>query len=117
MNHLADESVDRQIVDALREAGYKVTYVAETSSGISDTEVLQQANQSEAILITGDKDFGELVFRLKLNNYGVVLLRISGLSQSQKVAIAMDTFTDHSAEFSGSFSVITRNGVRVRRQR
>ncbi len=56
MNYLADESVDRQIVDALREAGYKVTYVAEISSGISDTEVLQQANQSEAILITSDKE-------------------------------------------------------------
>ncbi len=116
MNYLADESVDRQIVDALREAGYKVTYVAEISSGISDTEVLQQANQSEAILITSDKDFGELVFRRKLNNFGVVLLRLSGLSQSQKVAVAIDTFTDYSAEFSASFSVITQKGVRVRRQ-
>ncbi len=63
MNFLADESVDRQIVDALRGDDHAVLYVTEMDPGISDDEVLDKAEKGSAILITADKDFGELVFR------------------------------------------------------
>ena len=63
MKFLADECVDRQIVDRLRHDGYTVLCVAEMEPGISDPEVLNMVNQEEAILLTADKDFGELVFR------------------------------------------------------
>ena len=62
MNFLADESVDRQIVDALREEDHAFLYVTEMEPGISDDEVLDKAEKGSAILITADKDFGELVF-------------------------------------------------------
>ena len=63
MNFLADESVDRPIVDSLRQRGHDVLYVAEMEPGISDDAVLDLANQEGALLLTADKDFGELVFR------------------------------------------------------
>lgn len=63
MKFLADEGVDRQIVERLRENGLSVLYVAEIEPGISDDEVLNQANRDTALLLTTDKDFGELVFR------------------------------------------------------
>jgi predicted nuclease of predicted toxin-antitoxin system len=63
MNLLADEGVDRQIVERLRQEGYSVLYIAEMDPGISDDLVLDKANQVEALLLTADKDFGELVFR------------------------------------------------------
>lgn len=65
MNFLADENVDRQIVERLRCVGFNVRYIAETDAGISDDEVLDLANSEESLLLTADKDFGELVFRLK----------------------------------------------------
>ncbi|MDW8053949.1 MAG: DUF5615 family PIN-like protein [Anaerolineae bacterium] len=63
MNFLADESIDRQIVDRLRREGHQVWYVAERHTGISDEEVLALSNREEALLLTADKDFGEIVFR------------------------------------------------------
>ena len=117
LNFLADESVDRQIVDALRETGYDISWVSDSYPGITDTEVLKLAENSGAILLTGDKDFGGLVYIQRLQNHGVVLFRLSGLPQGRKAAIAIDAFSNHADDFAGSFSVITPNRVRVRRQR
>jgi predicted nuclease of predicted toxin-antitoxin system len=80
MNFVADESVDRQIVELLREDGHTVFYISEESPSISDTEALSKAKSSNAVLITADKDFGELVFRLNQNYDGVILLRLAGIS-------------------------------------
>jgi len=63
MNPLADESVDQSIVAGLRQEGHDVVYVAELSPSISDDEVLREANDRGALLLTADKDFGELVVR------------------------------------------------------
>ena len=68
MNLVADEGVERQIVEQLRQNGHTVIYVAELAPSISDDQVLQQANERQAILVTVDKDFGELVFRLYNEN-------------------------------------------------
>jgi len=62
LNYPADESVDWQIVERLRQDGHQVWYVAEMESGISDENVLDLVNKERHLLITADKDFGELVF-------------------------------------------------------
>ena len=56
MRFLVDECVDRQIVDRIRHDGHTVLYVAEMEHGISDGDVLNLANQEEAILLTVDQD-------------------------------------------------------------
>ncbi|MCG2791691.1 MAG: DUF5615 family PIN-like protein [Actinomycetia bacterium] len=63
MKFIVDECVDWQIIDYLRKIGYEILYVPEIEPGISDEKVLDIANKESAILITADKDFGELVFR------------------------------------------------------
>ena len=63
MNFLADENVDRQIVHRLRERGHVMLYVLEMDPGVSDDVVHNLANESQSLLLTADKDFGELVFR------------------------------------------------------
>jgi predicted nuclease of predicted toxin-antitoxin system len=60
---LADESVDFRMVTHLREKGFEVQAILENHPGVSDDEVLQIAHESDAILITEDKDFGDLVYR------------------------------------------------------
>ncbi len=116
MRYLADESVERQIVDALRRAEHDVDYIAELAPGAPDPDVLERANRESSVLITGDKDFGELVYRRRQQNSGVVLLRLSGLTQQRKVAIAVQVFADRAPDFSGAFAVVTETGVRIRRQ-
>lgn len=79
MKFFADESVDRHIVERLRREGHRVWYVAEMDPGIPDDVVLALANQETALLLTADKDFGEIVFRQRLHTHGVVLIRLAGL--------------------------------------
>ena len=115
MNFVADESVDKQIVERLREDSHSLWYVAEMAPSISDDEVLQLANNETAPLITADKDFGELVFRQHLVSYGVVLIRLSGLSTELKATIVSSTLTSHENEILGNFTVISPNRIRIRK--
>jgi predicted nuclease of predicted toxin-antitoxin system len=88
MNLLADESVDRQIVERLRHDGHEVLYIAEMEPSIPDDVVLERANEISALLMTADKDFGELIFRDKLlTNDGVPLLRLASVSAERKAEI------------------------------
>lgn len=115
MNLLADESVERQIVERLRLDGHEVLYVAEMEPSIGDDVVLERANEKAALLVTGDKDFGELVFRDKrLTAGGVTLLRLAGLSAERKAEIVSDAFREHEAEFPNHFSVISPGRIRIR---
>jgi predicted nuclease of predicted toxin-antitoxin system len=114
MNLLADEGVDRQIVVRLRQTGHKVFYIAEMDCGVTDDIVLEQANQHGALLVTADKDFGELVFRLGRLNNGVILLRLAGLSPEKKADVVMSVLRDHAAQMQCAFSVISPGAVRIR---
>lgn len=114
MNFLADESVDRAIVDRMRTDGHSVDYVAELAPSIDDNEVLQRANSQSALLITGDKDFGELVYRLRHVHSGVVLLRLSGMSEMLKAEVVAQVIRDRRSELPNAFAVISPGSVRIR---
>jgi predicted nuclease of predicted toxin-antitoxin system len=112
---VADEGVDKQIVRELRSAGYIVEYVAEMDPGISDNEVLQRARDARALLLTEDKDFGELVYRQQQASFGVVLLRMAGLTSLAKTECVLAAFVEHATEFADAFTVISARNVRIRR--
>jgi predicted nuclease of predicted toxin-antitoxin system len=79
---IADESIDKQIVDRLRSDGHLVLFIAELEPGIVDDAVLQLSRESNAVLLTADKDFGELVFRQRLLHSGVLLIRLAALTRN-----------------------------------
>jgi predicted nuclease of predicted toxin-antitoxin system len=72
---LADECCDTELVTLLRSEGHDVLYVMEFKPGALDKKVLEKAFAEKRILLTEDKDFGELVYRLKKPAYSIVLLR------------------------------------------
>jgi predicted nuclease of predicted toxin-antitoxin system len=84
--------------------------------GISDHDVLNLANHEEAILITADKDFGELVFRQGKVAPGIVLVRLAGLSPAIKAEIVAAAIMDHITQLLRSFTVIMQDSVRIRRR-
>ena len=116
MDLLADESVDKPIVDRLRQDGHTVIYIAELDPSIEDNAVLQLANESSALLLTADKDFGELIFRMGQIHTGVALLRLAGLSADTKLRTISAVFADRGHELLSAFSVISPGRVRIRRQ-
>jgi predicted nuclease of predicted toxin-antitoxin system len=111
---LADEGVDAAIVARLRSDGHDVTYVAELAPGITDDGVLALANSEERLLLTVDKDFGELVFRLRRANPGVLLIRLAGLVSSQKADAVSEALREHGQEMAGAFTVVSVRLVRIR---
>jgi predicted nuclease of predicted toxin-antitoxin system len=116
MNLLADEGVDRQIVERLRQDGHEVLYIAEMAPSIADEAVLDRANTLQAVLLTADKDFGELVFRQGRIHAGVVLIRLAGTVAETKADIVSAAIRDHSVKLADAFSVVTRGTVRIRHQ-
>jgi predicted nuclease of predicted toxin-antitoxin system len=115
MKFVADESLDGPIVDRLRNDGHRVLYVAELEAGISDDAVLDLANQELCLLITSDKDFGELVFRMQRISEGIVLVRLAGISPKEKAEIVANTVAKHSEKLLKGFTVISHSSVRIRK--
>jgi len=113
---LADEGVDRPIVERLRQSNHQVWYVAEMEPGTSDEVVLDLANREGAILLTADKDFGELVFRQERMTKGVILIRLAGISPSRKAEIVISAIIAHGDEMEQAFTVISPGAVRIRRR-
>jgi predicted nuclease of predicted toxin-antitoxin system len=111
---LCDEGVEAQVVRELRAAGHDVSYVAEMNPGITDDEVLALAGEAGAILVTNDKDFGELVFRQRRAAPGVLLLRLAGTTSDKKAATVAAAVDQHGSELVGAFSVVERFRVRIR---
>ena len=116
MNLLADEGVDKPIVDRLRQDGHEVAYIAEMSPGIDDDTILRQANDNGALLLTLDKDFGELVFRQGLVHAGVILIRLAGLHPSTKADVVATAIAEHVTKLFNTFSVISPGSIRIRKQ-
>jgi predicted nuclease of predicted toxin-antitoxin system len=112
---LADENVDKAIVEHLRKEGHVVLYVIEKEPSISDDQVIQRANQESALLLTADKDFGDLVFRQGRISYGVVLIRLAGLSPQRKAEVVAKVVQEHANELNQNFTVITPGAVRIRK--
>jgi len=75
---------------------------------------LSIANAQERILITQDKDFGELVYRLKQVHNGVILIRLHGYSANIKAEIITSVLLAHKNELTGAFTVIQPNAIRIR---
>ncbi len=115
MNLIADEGIDKPIVDALRNAGFDVTYILETNRGAYDDLILEMANTQKRILLTQDKDFGELVYRLKYAHFGVILIRLQGYSAKFKAEIVVNMIIKHKEELIKAFTVIQQNAIRIRR--
>ncbi len=106
MRLLANENFPGPAVSALRAAGHDVVWIHEDAPGIKDPEVMARARAEDRVLLTFDKDFGELVFHLgeKASN-GIVLFRIMGPSP--------EDVTDR----DGGIAVENRLGESVRRGR
>jgi predicted nuclease of predicted toxin-antitoxin system len=85
------------------------------SPSVSDEEVLRRAVGASAVLVTEDKDFGELVHRRGLAHTGVLLVRLEGLDNASKAEVVSAAVRDNAADLPGAFAVVSRDSVRLRR--
>jgi predicted nuclease of predicted toxin-antitoxin system len=115
MTFLADENFPRPALLVLREAGNDVRSVAEDCPGSSDEEVADICARDARVLLTFDKDFGELVFRRGLRaGLAIVLFRMVPESPLEVLGMLRSLVETRVLE-AGVFCVITRDRVRIRR--
>jgi predicted nuclease of predicted toxin-antitoxin system len=114
MRFLADECCNAALVHSLRADGHDVLYVVETLSGADDDAILARAFAEHRVLLTEDKDFGELVYRLGRPTRGIVLLRFDVAERALKVPRLIDLLMREGSRLPGSFTVLEADKVRIR---
>lgn len=112
---VADESVDFEIVRALRKNNFEVHAIAEDSPALPYAAVLETAVKKSALLITEDKDFGELVYRFKMAHCGILLLRLISLNSSEKASIVCRVLKQHEPDLRNVFSVLDERQLRIKK--
>ena len=113
MKLLADESVDFGLVRALRAARFDVQAVVELEPGISDTEVARRAYADGRLLLTEDKDFGQLVYASGASAHGVMFLRFPAASRLEMISSVVDVLERFSDRLAGHFVVVQPGKIRI----
>ena len=113
MRFLADESCDFAVVRALRTEGFDVLSIAEASAGADDQRVIELALGERRILLTEDKDFGQLVFAAGSKSLGVVLIRFPARARSAVGPRMLELVRKHADRLTGSFVVLQPERIRI----
>lgn len=114
LKFLADECCDTGLIALLRAAGHDLSYISEEGAGTEDDSVLQKAYTENRILLTEDKDFGELVCRLRKPSAGVILIRIPVKQRHLKYPRLKKLIDEHADRLFGRFVVVDTEKFRFR---
>ena len=113
MKVLVDTCVSAGVPRALAEAGHDVVYTADWPSDPGDAEILERAHEESRILVTLDKDFGELAIVRGQAHAGIV--RLVALSTSKQVEVCISVLVRYGALLeSGAIVTVEAGRVRVR---
>ncbi len=112
MRFLADVNIERPVVDELERMGHNVSWVADLDRYLDDMSIFEIARKERPILLTNDKDFGEIVFRQKLLPTGIVLFRVKGQDVTKKIRLVKKLLAAHSDKIAKHFVVVAEEKVR-----
>ncbi len=115
MKFLANENVPRASVLYLRSANYNVAYGSEDAVGASDAEVLARAVDEERIILTFDRDYGELIYRLRMPSpIGIVYFRYFPVTPEEPAEDLIRLLNVEKISLEGLFTVYERTQIRQR---
>ncbi len=111
---LADENVPLYVINQLRKEGCKIISVAEEFAGSSDEKILELSSSNKWVIITFDKDFGELIYKQKSGKpYGIILLRVTLKSPGYILQLLKWLLLQGNISFEGNFVVANKDKVRT----
>jgi predicted nuclease of predicted toxin-antitoxin system len=112
MKFLADANIGKAIIAYLQSLGHDVFSATALPPKTADVDILQLASTEDRVVLTADKDFGELVFSLRRHCVGVVLLRIETAHERDRCDVLARYWTHVESSLPGYFVVVSDRGVR-----
>ncbi len=114
MRLLANENIPLDAINALRKDGHDILWIRAEAPGSTDVEVMALAQEQDRVLITFDKDFGELAFRSKQPAAcGIILFRVPMTSAAYIAHVLVKAIGSRS-DWKGHFAVVERDRIRMR---
>ncbi len=115
MKFLANENFPTFSVRLLRNAGHGVASVIEESPGGKDRDILKRAHEESRIILTFDRDYGELIYRHKIFiPAGLVYFRFNPVTPEEPAEILLNIIEKSSLPILGKFTVVERGRIRQR---
>ena len=112
---LANENVPFATTKRLQQEGFDVVSVSIDFPSIKDESVILFASMDNRIIITFDRDYGELIFQHKVASPpGVIYFRLHSFRPEDPAEILL-TFLKLDINFEGFFSVISENNLRQKK--
>jgi predicted nuclease of predicted toxin-antitoxin system len=116
MLFLANENFPAKSIAVLRSSGHEVISIKEETPGISDISVLNKAKELSAIILTFDKDYGEIIFRNEYTNPpAVVFFRFKGITANYAGDTLVSLITSRLFIIEGFFTVVEEDNIRQRK--
>jgi len=113
---IIDECVGSSVAKWLSNKSYKIYSIANESYGISDEKILDKAFNEDWVIITNDKDFGDLIFRDKKKHCGVIFMRLDNESSINKIRCLEKLLSYHIKKIKNKFIVLTEKNIRIAKQ-
>ena len=111
---IVDVGVGRIIEEWLSHQGIDVMAIGKINPEMTDASIVKLANTENAIIITMDKDFGELVYKDFSFHSGILLLRLEDAVAEEKLSVIQNIFPAHLDEIKNNFCVYQNGKLRIR---
>lgn len=111
---ITDLGVGRKVENFLKSTGYDVTSVRDINPQMTDFSILELAVSERRIVVTMDKDFGELVYNSGYKHHGILLLRLENMNGKEKTEIVQFIIQKYSVELRNKFCVYQKGKFRIR---
>ena len=112
---IADENIDHQIIQSLRKLGIEIFSIYENERGKTDIDIVKSSRVPPRIILTEDKDFGEMVFQNGIRNISVVFIRYTFFETREMIEILKNLFLRSHNELFGKFTTVTTQKIRSRK--
>ena len=113
MRFLVDECVGTTVSEFLKSNNHTVFSVFDELRGASDEDLLHKSYTEDYILITSDKDFGEMIFKSQKLHKGIILIRCQPNNFKQKIVVLTKLLSNYSDKLENNFVVVTNENVRI----
>jgi predicted nuclease of predicted toxin-antitoxin system len=113
MRFLVDECVGTSVAEYLKSNDHIVFSVFDESRGAEDDDLLQKCYLENYILITSDKDFGEMIFKNQKKHKGIILIRCQPNNFKQKIVVLTKLLANYADKLENNFVVVTNKNVRI----